>query len=79
MSKKESSKKNHYNIYVDWPVDAPPPHMREMKALFEDTGVIIESDPVEIRRDLYMIRGAASDDSRKKASQIRGIKFKQEI
>lgn len=38
---KVSKKKQRYLIYVDWPQEAPPPRMRDIKELFDDTGVSI--------------------------------------
>lgn len=89
MSKKNEHGKEHgevrYIIYVDWPVDAPPPRMRDMFELFEETGVKLDTkfEPVKIAINksgsaTYLIKAKANDAARKAASHLRGIKFNLE-
>lgn len=77
---KVSKKKQRYLIYVDWPQEAPPPRMRDIKELFDDTGVSIpEQDFQLLQPGKYVICGLADDAGKKAGSQLPGVKMKQVV
>jgi len=76
---KETKSLKKYQIFIDWSSDYPILTERDLREMFEGTGVILNSDSLEFHSNRpfqYKVLAKATDEIRKAAiNQIRGIKF----